>query len=96
MDAIVEEPEPECEFDGPWKEAIEWFFEPFLEFFFPQVYANIDVERGHEFLDKELEPRKEMLSRQWLADHPGKTSTDFDRSAWPYLREMLSLMTKNI
>ena len=23
MDAIVEEPEPECEFDGPWKEAIE-------------------------------------------------------------------------
>ncbi len=55
MDAIVEEPEPECEFDGPWKEAIEWFFEPFLEFFFPQVYANIDVERGHEFLDKELE-----------------------------------------
>ncbi len=55
MDAIVEEPEPECEFDGPWKEAIEWFFEPFLDFFFPQVYANIDVERGHEFLDKELE-----------------------------------------
>ncbi len=55
MDEIVEEPEPECEFDGPWKEAIEWFFEPFLEFFFPQVYANIDVERGHEFLDKELE-----------------------------------------
>ena len=51
MDAIVEEPEPECEFDGPWKEAIEWFFEPFLEFFFPEVYENIDVERGHEFLD---------------------------------------------
>ena len=23
MDAIVEEPEPEGEFDSPWKEAIE-------------------------------------------------------------------------
>ena len=78
MDAIVEEPEPECEFDGPWKEAIEWFFEPFLEFFFPEVYENIDVERGHEFLDKELEriaPDSAMgrgtvdkLAKVWMRD----------------------------
>ena len=78
MNAIVEEPEPECEFDGPWKEAIEWFFEPFLEFFFPEVYANIDVERGHEFLDKELEriaPDAAMgrgtvdkLAKVWMRD----------------------------
>jgi hypothetical protein len=23
------------EFDTAWKEALEWFFEPFLAFFFP-------------------------------------------------------------
>jgi predicted RecB family nuclease len=40
-------------------------------------------------LDIELEPQKQMALRQWLADHPGKTSTDFDKSAWPYLRENL-------
>lgn len=42
-------------FDGPWKEALEWFFEPFLAFFFPTVHAGIDWLRGFEFLDKELQ-----------------------------------------
>ncbi len=43
------------EFDGPWKEAIEEWFENFLAFFFPPVHASIDWSRRFEFLDKELQ-----------------------------------------
>ncbi len=43
------------DFDSPWKEALEFFFEDFIEFFFPQVHADIDWARGVEFLDKELQ-----------------------------------------
>ena len=41
--------------DSPWKEFLEKFFEPFILFFFPTVHAEIDWERKHEFLDKELQ-----------------------------------------
>jgi hypothetical protein len=43
------------DFDTAWKEALEWFFEPFLAFFFPTVHGGIDWTRGTEFLDKELQ-----------------------------------------
>ena len=43
------------EFDTAWKEALEWFFEPFLAFFFPAAHNGIDWPRGYEFLDKELQ-----------------------------------------
>ena len=43
------------DFDSPWKEAIEFFFEDFILFFFPRVHADIDWSRGVEFLDKELQ-----------------------------------------
>jgi hypothetical protein len=74
----VAEPEPECEFDGPWKEAIGEFFEDFLRFFFAPVHAAVDWSRGHEFLDKELEKLArgseagrgtvDKLVRVWLLD----------------------------
>jgi hypothetical protein len=43
------------EYDSPWKEALERYFPPFMEFFFPQAYQEIDWSRGYEFLDKELQ-----------------------------------------
>jgi hypothetical protein len=43
------------EFDSPWKEALDVYFEPFLAFFFPQAHAEIDWSRGYEMLDKELQ-----------------------------------------
>ncbi len=42
------------DFDGAWKETIELFFRPFMEFCFPDVAADIEWAKGHEFLDKEL------------------------------------------
>lgn len=44
-----------AEYDSPWKETLERYFPAFMEFFFPQIYADIDWERGYTFLDKELE-----------------------------------------
>ncbi len=43
------------EFDSPWKEALEHFFEPFMALLFPDAHAQIDWPRGIEFLDKELQ-----------------------------------------
>lgn len=43
------------EYDSPWKEALEHYFEQFMLFFFPQAHAEIEWEKGYEFLDKELE-----------------------------------------
>lgn len=42
------------DFDNPWKEALHEFFPSFLEFFFPDIHADIDWGLGHEFLDAEL------------------------------------------
>jgi hypothetical protein len=43
------------DYDSPWKEALEHYFPEFMALFFPQAYGDIAWDRGHEFLDKELE-----------------------------------------
>ena len=44
-----------AEYDSPWKEALEKYFPEFMAFFFPDAYADIDWEKGYEFLDKEFQ-----------------------------------------
>jgi hypothetical protein len=66
---------PKQDFDSPWKEALEVYFEQFMAFFFPEAYGEIDWTRGFEFLDKELrqiargaalgERRVDKLVRVW-------------------------------
>lgn len=46
---------PPVALDGPWKESLERFFEPFMALFFPQAHAEIDWSRGYESLDGELQ-----------------------------------------
>jgi hypothetical protein len=43
------------EYDSPWKEALDVYFEQFLAFFFPLVHRDVDWSRGYEILDKELQ-----------------------------------------
>lgn len=43
------------EYDNPWKEALEVYFESFMKFFFRHIHMEIDWLKGYEFLDKELE-----------------------------------------
>ncbi len=47
--------EQQASYDSPWKEALELYFEPFMEFFFPQAHREIDWQRGYTFLDKEFQ-----------------------------------------
>ena len=46
--------EPRDEFDSPWKDILEAYFQDFMQFFFPQIHADIDWSRGYDFLDQEL------------------------------------------
>lgn len=43
------------DFDSPWKEALDFYFQAFMAFFFRQAHDDIDWARGFEFLDKELQ-----------------------------------------
>jgi hypothetical protein len=43
------------DYDSPWKEALDRFFEACLAFFFPQIHGDIDWGRPYEVLDKELQ-----------------------------------------
>jgi hypothetical protein len=45
----------QSDYDSPWKDVLDLFFEDCVEFFFPQAHARIDWSRGFEFLDKELQ-----------------------------------------
>jgi hypothetical protein len=44
------------DYDSPWKEALDRYFELCMAFFFPWIHAEIDWTRGYEMLDKELQP----------------------------------------
>jgi hypothetical protein len=44
------------DYDSPWKEALDRYFERCMAFFFPRAHADIDWTRGYEMLDKELQP----------------------------------------
>jgi hypothetical protein len=43
------------DYDSPWKEALDRYFERFLAFFFPLAHADVDWLRGYETLDGELQ-----------------------------------------
>jgi hypothetical protein len=56
------------DFDSPWKEALDLYFELFLALLFPQVHAEIDWSRGYESLDKEFQQvvREAELGRRYV------------------------------
>jgi len=60
---------PQTEFDSPWKDILQQYFEEFMLFFFPQAHASIDWTKPPVFLDKELQQvvRDAELGRR-LAD----------------------------
>src|SRR5438105_15891110 len=59
---------PGTDYDSPWKEALDRFFEACLAFFFPQAHADINWSRGYEMLDKELQQivRKAKQGRRYV------------------------------
>ena len=43
------------DYDGGWKDAIANYFKEFMQFFFPDIYADIEFGKGFVFLDKEFQ-----------------------------------------
>jgi len=75
--------DPNTEFDSPWKQLLETYFEAFIAFFFPQARDRIDWTRPVEFLDKELQKvvRDAELSKR-LADKLVKVYLADGSTAW--------------
>jgi len=44
-----------ADYDSPWKEALDLYFQAFLALLFPHIHRDIDWSRGFEMLDKELQ-----------------------------------------
>ncbi|MFZ1238315.1 MAG: cytosolic protein [Anaerolineae bacterium] len=63
----MDEAPQRSDYDSPWKETLEVYFEQFVQFFFPIAHADIDWLRGYEFLDKELQKvvRDSSLGRRY-------------------------------
>ncbi|NJL91521.1 MAG: cytosolic protein [Coleofasciculaceae cyanobacterium SM2_1_6] len=74
---------PQTEFDSPWKEILENYFEDFVQFFLPVASTEIDWNRPPEFLDKELQQvvRDAELGRR-LADKLVKVWRSNGEETW--------------
>jgi hypothetical protein len=57
-----------ADYDSPWKDAFDLYFEPFLALLFPEVHGQIDWSRGHEALDKEFQQvvREAEVTRRYV------------------------------
>ena len=44
-----------ADYDGAWKELLEVYFQPFLEFCFPEATRRVDWRQPVVFLDQELQ-----------------------------------------
>lgn len=75
--------QPQTEFDSPWKDVIERYFEDFIQIFLPQAHGEIEWSWGFEFLDKELQQvvRDASLGRR-LADKLVKVWRTGGEEAW--------------
>jgi hypothetical protein len=56
------------DYDSPWREALDAYFEAFVALLFPEVHAQIDWARGYESLDKEFQQvvREAELGRRYV------------------------------
>jgi hypothetical protein len=56
------------DYDSPWKEALDAYFEAFLALLFPEVHTLIDWSRGYESLDKEFQQvvREAEVGRRYV------------------------------
>ena len=43
------------DFDSPWKDLLDGYFERFMAFFFPETWKDIDWEKPNEFLNTEFQ-----------------------------------------
>src|SRR6266496_2920725 len=56
------------DYDSPWEEALDRYFEAFRTLLFPEGHAQIDWSRGYEPLDKEFQQlvREAEVGRRYV------------------------------
>jgi len=71
---------PQDDYDSPWKEALEIYFQEFMTFFFSGIADEIDWERGYRFQDKEFQKivRDARLGRRYADKLVSVRSTQGD------------------
>lgn len=74
---------PAADYDSPWKDTLEWYFEPFIALCFAHIHSEINWSRPCEFLDKELQKvvRDAEVGRR-LADKLVKVWLNNGQEAW--------------
>ena len=84
-------------FDESWKEALEHLFQYFMEFFFPEVYEEIDWDKGYETLDNELHQALESVRlKKRLVDKLVRVWRKNGKAVWILLHvEVQSQQEKN-
>ncbi len=72
-----------ADYDSPWKEALDAYFDPFLALLFPKAHAQIDWSHGWESLDKEFQQvvREAELGRRFV-DKLAKVWTKSGSECW--------------
>jgi hypothetical protein len=57
-----------ADYDSPWKEALDLYFQAFMALLFPKLYVQIDWSRGYESLDKEFQKvvREGEIGRRYV------------------------------
>jgi hypothetical protein len=57
-----------ADYDSPWKEALDAYFEAFVALLFSEVHRQIDWSRGYESLDKEFQQvvREAEIGRRYV------------------------------
>jgi len=78
--------QPKSEYDSPWKDVLEIYFEDFITFFFPFVHSEIDWTKEIEFLNKELKQvTKDAKVGRRYADTLVKVYRINGEETWLYL-----------
>ncbi len=56
------------DYDSPWKEALDVYFDAFLALLCPQVHGQIDWSRGYVLLDREFQQvvREAEVGRRYV------------------------------
>src|SRR5882672_818405 len=76
-----------ADYDSPWKEALDAYFEAFLALLFPAIHAQLDWSRGHESLDKEFQQIvREAESGRRYVDKLVKVWTKDGEERWVHSR----------
>jgi hypothetical protein len=65
------------DFDNPWKKIIEKYFQDFILLFFPKIHAEIDWQRGYDFIDQEFQQivRDADLKKRYSASLSSRTKS---------------------